>query len=457
MRKHLGILCALASFLFTSGAFGQKCEPTDTVEKCWQRFNPAIAAVEAKVATANTGVPGLTLPNGSSLRDFLSLFSAAFQTATVKESENAVTLDSNLPLNVLGNGKIKLQAIFNRPTLSKQLTDALGDHSAAITKLTDALNETDDVEASATYAPENAVLGRNIRPHDELLSALIDSATADADARSLLILAKLAGTLRGHPGSPFNENTVIKDLPAGVVDDIVAAARAEKEIAAEAHSIVAAFATLLNNQPQLYGSVIHRQRDRFIGANETSGKLTLEVSANSLNRFLKENSIRCVPAAIRTQKNGLADGLSCVSALAAFAKKAERDAKVSASSRLALSVEYKQTQANRFELSEPVVVSINTPHAHSLVYSLKYGMPMPTMMPDREGRFEFAIDYDNVSNDAKRNDRFIGSFTYVQKVTDTLTVPISLIYANHGSYLPDTNRKLGVHFGFSYKLPNLTK
>ncbi|HKO57104.1 MAG TPA: hypothetical protein VJ276_14600 [Thermoanaerobaculia bacterium] len=456
MRKQFVILCALASVLFASAAFGQKCEATDTVEKCWQRFNPAIATVAAKVATANTGVPGLTLPNGSSLRDFLSLFSAAFQTATVKESENAVTLDSNLPFNVVGDGKVKFQAIFNRPTLSKQLTDAVGNQPTAITRLTDSLSETDDVEASATYAPQNAVLGRSIRPHDELLSALLDSATGEADTRQLRLLAVIAETLKAHPDPPFTRQTLWQDLPQAAADQIVASARAEKEIAAQERSVVAAFATLLNNQPQLYGSVIHHRQNRFVGANETSGKLTYEVSTNSLNRFLKQNS-RCGVADIKRQNNGLTDSTSCVSAFAAFARNAERDAKAGASSRLALSIEYKQTQANRFELSDPAVVTVNTPHAHSVVYSLKYGMPMPTAMPDREGRFEFAVDYDNVSDDAQRNDRFIGSITYVQKLTDTLTVPLSLIYANHGTYLPDTAHKLGVHFGLSYKLPELPK
>ncbi|MGH9421815.1 MAG: hypothetical protein ACRD3J_17695, partial [Thermoanaerobaculia bacterium] len=60
----------------------------------------------------------------------------------------------------------------------------------------------------------------------------------------------------------------------------------------------------------------------------------------------------------------------------------------------------------------------------------------------------------NISNDPSKKDQFVASLTFSQKVSDTLTMPLSIVYANHADYLPQTDKRLGVHFGVSYKVPN---
>jgi hypothetical protein len=446
----LTILCAASA-----GAQQQQppCQPDDTVRQCWQRYNPQLAAaaasVNAEVSTANTGMPGVTSATGSSLKDFLSLFSAAVQTATVTENDEALTLDWNVPFDVFGEDTIKLQAIFTQASLSPEVKTALGDNAAATMTLTDSLTETDDIQVTATYAPQNAYFGRSIRQHDELLTALLQSAAGDDEKRELQLLAQT--TLAG-----VTVDSKLQDLDPAVAARIESSARAEQRIAANTQGVIKAFATLLGNQPQIYGTAVYHYRNQIAGPTQYSAKFTYEASGNSLNRFLRRNRDRCSIAQISQQANGLDVSTTCVGALSAYARQIAGDMNAGASNRLAVAFEYKRSAADRFTLTEPAPVSVDTPSSHSLVYSIAYGVPMATTVENREGRFDFAVNYEDVSDDPMRTDRLIASVTYSQKLTDTVTLPLSLVYANHADYLPQTDRRVGVHFGLNYKLPDPT-
>jgi hypothetical protein len=54
---------------------------------------------------------------------------------------------------------------------------------------------------------------------------------------------------------------------------------------------------------------------------------------------------------------------------------------------------------------------------------------------------------------ANVHDRFVASVTYTQKINAKLSVPVSLVYANHASFLGDVDRKLNAHIGIQFKLP----
>jgi hypothetical protein len=459
MRVRIVLCTFLLLCAAIAGAQQQQppCVPSDTIEQCWQRYNPPLAmataaaasAVNAEVATANTGMPAMTLPTGSSLKDFLSLFNAAVQTATVTENDEAVTLDWNVPFNVFGDDKIKFQAIFTEATLSADVKTELGSNTAATTTLTDSLTETDDIQASASYAPQNAYFGRSIRQHGDLLAALIESATGDDEKRELQLLAQTSF-------AGVTTEAKLQDLAPGVATQIESSARAEQQIAARNQDVLKAFATLLGNQPQIYGTVVYHYRNRLAGPSDLSAKFSYEASGNSLNRFLRRNRERCSSAAIAQQANGLDVSTTCVGALSAYAKQIAGDMNAGGSNRLAVSFEYKRSDANRFSLTEPAAITVNTPGSHSLVYTIAYGVPMSTTVDNREGRFDFAVNYEDVSNDPMKTDRLIASVTYSQKLTDTVTLPLSLVYANHADYLPATDRRVGVHFGLNYKLPDPT-
>jgi hypothetical protein len=449
-------------------AHAQKCELGDAIIKCWQRFNPDVAgkiATAKKVATANTGIPGITQPNASSVRDFLNLFTAAVETATVSEGNNALTLDWNIPFDYLGrNGeKIKLQAIFTKPALSAQTKTALGSNSTAITELTDSLDDADDIKATLSYSPHTRRLGRSLAPHDALLQGLLLAASPD-ETEALQKFAQLMQSLQGKrtdSGGAPNQDTTFEDLPddfgPGFMADIESLARTERAIAGRMQGTVDAFATVLNNQPQAYGTVIYHSRDEIAGQNELSAKFTFELGRQNLNKFLSDHADNCELDKIAAEARGapIDESDQCLADLLSYANKVNTDA--GGASRLAISVEYQQAQHTTITLpSKYSIAALDAPGSHSLVYSLTWGLPMETPLEAREGRLEVALNYENVSTDPNKKDRFIGSVTYTQKLSDTITVPISLVYANHTQFLPQSDRQLGVHFGLSYKLPDLT-
>ncbi len=73
------------------------------------------------------------------------------------------------------------------------------------------------------------------------------------------------------------------------------------------------------------------------------------------------------------------------------------------------------------------------------------------------GRIDLSFRFEDVKDpsDPTKNarSRGIGSITYTQKINDSLSIPVSLLFANHSSDLGDVNKKFNAHFGLVYKLP----
>ena len=462
MRKH-AILTALL-LACSSAARAQMCELDDTLLKCWNRYNAAVAMaeeVEDDVATTNTGVPAVTgLPMQSSLRDFLNIFAAAVDTATLSESESSLTLDWTVPFGfVADNDKLKLQAVFGTPALLPALKTKLGDDAEAIAALEDELNDTDDVLATVTYAPQNTRFGRSIRPHADFLEGLYQAA-APSETAELQALAILIGELAEVvPG--LDQDTRFDELPAGtapgVMAQLAARARATNANTEAMQEALDALVTLLNNQPQFYGTGSYHYRNELVGPSEWSGKVTYELGRKSLNRFLDDNRASCDVTAIKEEVTASVDApvkaQGCLAQLLTFAKTAKTEA--GASNRLVASFEYVNVDDVDIHLPKYALDFVERP-SHSLVYSLTYGVPLATPVKDREARLDFAFNYDDIPSDAELKDRWVGSVTYTQKITDTVTLPIALVYANHEKFLPDVDKRLGVHFGLSYKLPDPT-
>ena len=420
-------------------------------------------AVQTKTATTNTGVPTVSNGNSSTLRDFLSFFTAAIENGNVTSSGSALTLDWTVPFDFIGDGsdKLKMQAVITDPVLSSQVTTALASNPAAVTSLSESLDATDDIAVSASYAPEGQRLGRSLGPHVTLLDALVYAAT-NTEGAHLQAMAKFGGSLQGQvttTGGPIAVDTPFSDYPPGLSATVVGTVQQfaidERALASTIQEITTAFTSLLNNQPQAYASGIYHARGELVGPNVWSGKFTYEMGGRNLNKFLRQNP-DCDLAKMKAElssPDSMPVSSACLTKLLAFAKPLTTGNVANASSRLAISAEYDATQRN--DISIPAdSLSLTNPASHSFVYTVAYGLPLATTVPNREGRIDVSLNYENVSDDPTKNDRFVGSITYTQKLTDTVTLPISLVYANHGVYLPEVDRKLNVHFGLSYKIPS---
>jgi hypothetical protein len=435
--------------LLSSGAAGQQCTPDDTPLTCWLKFNSVTAITAQKVAATNTGTPtATTLATGTALRDFLSFFAAGVDTGKVTESGTTVTLDWNIPFPfVEDSDRIKLQTLFSDASLAEDVQTPLGPKATAAK---DRLTNFDDITTLISYDPVNRHLGRSIAPHVEFLDAL-EAGNPDTAVQ----LQKLGELLADPNIPPMTEDTKFSTITdaakqKAVIRQVEAAAAVEKEAAARSSSIVKALTQLINNQPQAYVSGTYHYRSALVGPDEWSVKATFEVAPKSLNRFLRRNDDVCGPSNVKVTQNAE----QCVTRLVSFASADDPSKQPDAGDRLSFAIEYKQAKGESVDLSDFMIATpVARKGTHSLIYSLIYGHPL-TGTTLKDARFDVAVNYANISNDPTKKDRFVASLTFSQKISETMTLPLSLTYANHTEYLPQTDRRLGVHFGISYKVPD---
>jgi hypothetical protein len=440
--------------LVAGSAVAQQCTPDDTLLICWRKYNSVAAKTAQNVATTNTGTPSATTQAAATaLRDFQSFFSAGFDAGTIIENATSVTLDWNIPFPFVENDdRVKLQTFFTDPSLAADVTKPLG---SSASNVKGQLTNFDDVTTLISYSPVNQHFGRSIAPHIDFLRYLetsADSSPAAELAKMGQLLADIPQTILG--GSKFSE---ISDpaQQAAMIEQVEAAASAEQKSATRATAIVKALTKVINNQPQAYAGGTYHYRNTLAGPDEMSVKGTFELSPKSLNRFLKNNDSVCDPAKNTTSgRANAANAAMCVSRLVAFSDTASL---ANAGDRLAFAIEYKRASAESVNLSKFMVVPPNTPvvrpETKSFIYSLTYGHPL-TSAKIKDARVDLAINYWNISNDPTKKDRFVASLTFSQKLSDTMTLPLSITYANHTQYVPQTDRRVGIHFGVSYKIAN---
>jgi hypothetical protein len=450
----------LTAFLFAFGAFAQQpvCTASDTLLSCYQKFNPPPPpkpqvenAADALVKKANTGATTLDGVSATALKDFLSIFAASVDSATVSEKGNAITFDWNLPFAIVNKDErsLKFQAVFTKPEISSDVSSKLGANASAIKTLNDGLTNTDDITASLTYTRVDRSFGRSITPHlplfDAMLVPLLDSASDDAaDDR----LRKL---LKEHK-EIVDAKTPFTNIPKEARDSVIAAteavARDASRTLSEVDDLTKNFARLLNNQPQIYASMLYHNRKDVVGPSSVSAKLTYEIGTANINRFRQYKNGECGEASVA------AHGAACVKELADFTK-SNGGLAAEGADRFTLSVEYQQSRTERVDLTkfsepDPVV----TPQSHSVIASATYGRSLMNS-GGHDGRVDVKASYENVSKDPTKKDRFVASITLTQQLSDKMSIPLSLVYANHSQFLSNVDRKLNVHFGLSFKVPDL--
>src|SRR5258708_4912049 len=455
------------------------CLPTETIRQCYHRFVPelptdkqeatetaamqkATSDMHKSVANANTGITNLTSTLQSALKDFLSVLSGAVDMSAQGNDAKPVTLDYNIPVNLLGEQtQVKFQAVLAKPDLSADLLQRLGDNAAGKKALQDSLSYGDDVTVSATLNPATQGFGRSFIPHRKFFQNLLAVAfTSDPAADEALqnLIDDFGDAKLDTPITLlFPDDTVKQQRALATIETAMRAAAPTAAFELSRH-----FAFLLNNQPQLYGSAIYHSRTEIAGSNETSAKLTYELGAHNLNWFYAANA-DCTPTA-----GTRAATSRCVNKRTQYAEKSA----AATSDRFSLSVQYNRTDHIAVDLPQ-YTINYTVPSGHKFIYSVIYGRPMSVSQPtEKDGRVDFSLNSDATKTTKAEDvvslshrtplaaattvpphDRLVASITFTQKLSDTISVPVSLIYANHAQFLSTVDKKLNVHFGLVYKLP----
>lgn len=449
----LAILLALAA-----GAAGQTCIDTDTPQTCWEKFVPAIdvsvktTAVGTMVATANTGPSDLSRLNQTSLRDFLSVFTAAFQTATLDQENGAYVIDYNLPIDLVNaNDVVKFQAKLSEPGLDPAVTNALTSNAAAITTLSGSLDQTDDVTGSVTYSPANARFGRSLAGHRPLIQSLVSAVSERRGADSAVRRAAALGNALARAGVVIQETDPFTSIPdatrrRAVIDAVVATGRAAQAQFADQDKTITAFAELLSNQEQIYVSGVYRALDSIAGPSTATVKATYELGGKNLTKFMRNAGAACSSSNLASETGRGA----CLDAFNAYVANERL-----LGWRIAGTLDYQRTLANTVVLPE-YNVNLTTPAATSNIITVTAGRRLDDATSSRERRIDISASYQNVTGDPNRDDRFVVVGTWTQELSDNIYLPITLTYANKPQYLGAQTDDLGVHFGVSYKLTDQT-
>lgn len=470
MKRVRIALLLIAALSLSTALRAQTCVNTDTPTTCWARFNTVDAsafqeasdAVADTVAKTNTGSPDLSGITNSALRDFLSVFTAAVGKSTVTDNNGAITLDYNLPLDLMHpNDVIKLQATFAKPELDAALKKALGTSTDVISTLSDSLDETDDITASASYSPSTKRFGRTFENHDDFIEALLQAVDIGLGKdHPAVILAKVGDLVQKklpkedrhllQADTPF---TVITDpqKQAEILAEFEKAARAQPKYEEKIHGIIAKSAELINNQEQMYLTFKYHDLDSLAGASSWSVKGTYEMGGKNITKFLADT--KCDEKAILRDAN--ADEPPESPCLQQFTDYVD-DKTIDRTWRIAASLDISSTDANEIAITQ-LATPITIPSSDSQIISITAGRRFDPPTSSRERRIDIEGSYQNVSADPKLDDRLTLSVTWTQELTNTLTLPITLSYANKTKYLPDEDKHLSAHFAISYKLPKTTK
>jgi hypothetical protein len=191
----------------------------------------------------------------------------------------------------------------------------------------------------------------------------------------------------------------------------------------------------------LFFSVTDHQRKNLVGPDEISGKLTYEWGSANQNRFLRAAAQACTDEGSDTCADKFTEYVQSHTAAADNAD------------RFSLAAEYAHVGSNNIVLAAPnPVVNLHADGSRQFTGTLAYGRVLRRTADHRDTRLDVSGSYENFSNDPKKHDRGVVSVIVTTKISDTMSLPFGIEYANHGTYLTDVDKKLNVHFGLIYRM-----
>lgn len=453
--RAAAVTCVLMLFFGAGVAEAQRCQATDRVVDCFDDIAGTAAqrqadATEGAATTAATGVTNMVSASESSLKDFLSLLAGSYESATTSENGDAFTFEWNPKFGLAPAVGLKFQAVFAETKLNDEVTKQLAGNTEVADSLTDSLEFGDDTVISGSAQPKTRSYGRSIAPHRTWFQNMM-ATTMDATAEENAALDAV-GDLVQSADERLDFGTGGDEARINArVEAVKAAARAFKNERTRLANFSTAFAKLLNNQPQWYGSLIYHARRNVIGPNEWSGEFTYEFASNNLNAFKRKHP-GCDPDSERPQ---LAPA-DCARELQAFA--ADTSSPIE---RVALSLEYHRV--NRRWISDPTRgLDLGFPRSEAYVGTLAAGWNVAPLLPFGpatsgvgDGRLDLTAKYEMPEDDDSEEKGFVAALTYTQKISEGFSFPVSFVYSDHASDLLNVDKRFSARFGLMYKMPDL--
>jgi hypothetical protein len=468
----------IASLFLTTSALAQDGSPgcdmssfDNAVETCKQTqlialegfvrqpaVTPAVTAAGetalSKVNKATTAPDAFAARIHNSYQDFLNPFSFAIN--KVEESKDGQALIARFnPLRALGVN-LGFTATAAKPVLLDDLKKAIPDASRddTVAALEKKLGDFDDVTvaASATYVsdcgPERAgrCFGRNPRQYRAFLSPLLFQPSlialaSSGEAQDLSDKLRAEAKRRG-----FAISTKFGDVPEADQRAIFAlATSAGRADLADTKRYLSEFkrlgidqlSSLIDNQPQLSGTMSYRNVGRLGGPDEYAATVEFQWGRTNLWSVGK-----------------------CGNGFDACVRKFVADPATSTtlSDKFVVSASYKRS--NHYKLADLGDVSVDgftpvdLPRASELNAKAQWGRRLGVHVGGEQARFDVSGTFvrRNRGGDRKLN-RGIATATLTVPYGENMSIPVSVSYANKPEFLTDQRKKLTMHFGISYRFP----
>ena len=117
--------------------------------------------------------------------------------------------------------------------------------------------------------------------------------------------------------------------------------------------------------------------------------------------------------------------------------------------RVTVSAELAETDARSVDLSAIELDPLTFDRVKHQIYSLAVGGNLRQPVGDGEPpRLDFEFRYEDLSDDPTKQDRGIATLTLSKKI-GKLTLPVSLVYANHSEFIGEPDHQLGAHVGLN--------
>jgi hypothetical protein len=458
MKRMLA--CALLGACFVAPLAGQqKCQMSDTIQGCWNRFLAVNIAQDLEQKATGVDTAGTNL--NSTTKNFLPLMSLAGLLGSTAggagdSSAGTVAIDLNFLLQAATKDKnAQLQAVVNtKPTLYSPFKALLPEASRdqVATALEKQLGSLADYSLNFTYELINDRFGRGFDWYRPQLSRLLTEAqkrvieeggSVGPDTALFKLAAIFQEAGEKVPDDPTNMrfDQAPQRLRQQLLTTVESAARQESELSGQLNAAIQAahlssFADLVSNQPQFHFSAKQILREQLADPNELSAKLTWEMGFVNIGDFQRKHG------------NAASDKEYLDAYEQYVADNADR---ITRGDRVSLSLEY--GKINNLRIMVPTQQLDHTfPGVTKLIGSAGYGrIFQEDKAAQTSTRLDFVASYENVSNDPMRQNRLLATLTVTRKTKD-FSIPFGVVYANRSEFLTDVNRKLSAHVGLKFDL-----
>lgn len=389
----------------------------------------------------------------SSIENFLPDFQLAnlLRGGDVFGDKDEVVIDFSFLLGREGgdhNNKIK--AIVNRNAeVSKDILTAFAIQDSARFGNLGAL---DDIEYSFSYSLNNQYFGRSPAAHSDTFQRLVSSEVNlshitkienEFHSKALKLLSDFNDVGISGVGFSINNFNLTLLSPERKSEFKVRFLEIKNESLALERLFIkglikpqlANFSQLVSNQPQLIFSGSYRDRNELVGPDEVSLSVKYERGLTNINSL----------------RRNICSSKTCEINLESYkeqfnSKKFNNN--LNAANRVYLGLEYSDIDdhefvraASRYFKKGGAKITGKAGYARNITLA-DNGTPL--------ARVDVGLSYEEFLKNAEGNDRLIATIAYTRKLSENVSLPITLEYANKSAFLSDEGKQFGGNIGIKW-------